>query len=119
MRNSRVAGILSDQKIIVILIAVGAVLSLRSPYFLTLDNLLNVLLSIAIEGIIVLGMTYLIILGELDLSVGSTMALSGVLAIVFQKHGVLPAVAAGMAAGALVGLVNGVLVMNFAAWLRG
>ncbi len=110
MRSSRLAGILSNQKIIFIIIGVGAILSLRSPYFLTVDNILNILLSIAIEGIIVLGMTYLIILGELDLSVGSTLALSGVLAIVFQKYGILPAVCAGVAAGLLVGFVNGVLV---------
>jgi ribose/xylose/arabinose/galactoside ABC-type transport system permease subunit len=110
VRSNKTVGILSDQKIILLLILVGAVLSLRSPYFLTVDNLLNVLLSIAIEGIIVLGMTYLIIIGELDLSVGSTMALAGVLAVVLQKYGVITAVAAGIAAGFVVGIVNGILV---------
>jgi len=65
---------------------------------------------ISIEGIIVIGMAYLIILKELDLSIGSTMALSGVLAVVFQKYGVLPGILAGVLLGLVVGLINGILV---------
>ena len=57
-------------------------------------------------------MTYLIILQELDLSVGSTMALSGVLAIYFQKYGVFLGIISGLLLGIAVGFLNGLLVIK-------
>ena len=110
MADKRILRILSEQKIFIVIIIIGFILSLRSSYFLSFANIINIFLFISIVGIIVIGMAYLIIVGELDLSVGSTMALSGVLAIVFQKFGVPVGVIAGISVGVVVGIINGILV---------
>ena len=57
-------------------------------------------------------MTYLIILGEIDLSVGETMALSCALSIILQKYGVVTGAAAGILIGSVIGLINGLLVVR-------
>jgi ribose/xylose/arabinose/galactoside ABC-type transport system permease subunit len=61
-------------------------------------------------GLVALGMTYVIMTGGIDLSVGSVAALGGVVAIKVSEHGLLPGLLAGIAAGAAVGVVNGVLI---------
>jgi ribose/xylose/arabinose/galactoside ABC-type transport system permease subunit len=82
--------------------------SLVSPFFLTTTNLLNILRQISIIGILSVGMTFVIISGGIDLSVGSVIAISGVFVAVAQNAGVLPGIAVGLLMGALVGFVNGV-----------
>lgn len=108
--NKRLTAILSDQKALVAILVIGLVLSLSSGYFLTYNNIVNLFNFMSIEGPIVIGMAFLIILGELDLSVGSNMAFSCILAIEFQKYGVFAGILAGIAGGTLVGIVNGLLV---------
>src|SRR3954452_20264663 len=61
-------------------------------------------------GLVALGMTYVIMTGGIDLSVGSVAALGGVVAIKVSEHGLLPGLLAGIAAGAAVGVVNGLLI---------
>jgi ribose transport system permease protein len=61
-------------------------------------------------GLVALGMTFVIMTGGIDLSVGSVVALGGVVAIGVSEHGLLPGLLAGSAAGAAVGVVNGFLV---------
>jgi ribose transport system permease protein len=61
-------------------------------------------------GLVALGMTFVIMTGGIDLSVGSVVALGGVVAIKVSEHGLLPGLLAGIAAGAGVGVVNGVLI---------
>jgi galactofuranose transport system permease protein len=61
-------------------------------------------------GLVALGMTFVIMTGGIDLSVGSVVALGGVLAIKVSEHGLLPGLLAGIAAGAAVGVVNGFLI---------
>lgn len=111
--STRLKSLLADQKILVLILLIGVFLSLRSPYFLTYNNIVNIFSSTAIEGIIVIGMAFLIILGEIDLSVGSVMAFSGILAILFQRYGVAAGVIAGVAGAGLVGVVNGLIVVKF------
>jgi ribose/xylose/arabinose/galactoside ABC-type transport system permease subunit len=62
-----------------ILVALCVALAIREPRFLTSDNLLNVLRSISMQGIIAFGMTLVIIVGEIDLSVGACVSLAGCL----------------------------------------
>jgi len=77
-----------------------AVFSLASPYFLTLNNLGNVLTQAAFIGILAVGMTMVIINGEIDLSVGATLALASALAIGLQPAiGTWPAVFVGFLSG--------------------
>ncbi len=101
---------LSNQKVLLVILVIGVVLSIASPYFLTYYNIVNIFSYMSIEGVLVIGMAFLIILGELDLSVGSNMAVSTVLAITFQQYGVLAGVIAAVVGGAIVGIINGLLV---------
>jgi len=81
--------------------------------YITADNLQTIALQSAIVGTAALGMTMVIISGGIDLSVGSTVALTSVVVAALLKHGgwpALPAALGGVLAGALCGLVNGVLI---------
>jgi ribose transport system permease protein len=91
------------------LVALCALLWILTPYFLTVANLLNVMEQTSINAIVAIGMTYVIISGGIDLSVGSLLALAGiVLAQVLRAGRPLPlAIAAALAVGAGTGLVNG------------
>jgi len=66
-----------------ILAGLVVVLAFTAPNFFTVTNLLNILRNVSIQGVIAFGMTMVIISGEIDLSVGSTVALSGVLTAYF------------------------------------
>ncbi|MFJ6904529.1 ABC transporter permease [Streptomyces griseoluteus] len=93
------------------LLLVGVILSIASPVFLTSTNLLNVGLATSVVALLAIGQTYVIILAEIDLSVGAALGFSSVVtALVLRDHGLLPALAAGLGVGAAVGLVNGLLI---------
>lgn len=94
------------------LLAISVLLSIAAPEFLSTENLLDVLRRGSAVAIAAVGMTLVIVMGEIDLSVGSTVAWSGVIGALAAKAGApLPlAVVAGIGAGAGVGLVNGLLV---------
>ncbi len=97
-----------------------AVSSFLSPYFLTPQNLLNILRQVSYTGIIALGMTFVIIAGGIDLSVGSTAAFVGSLAVLAlnasvaggtpQGWAVTFAIAVAIGAGGSCGFANGILV---------
>jgi len=90
----------------------SGLLSVLSPHFLSVSNLRNVLEQTAINAVVAVGMTFGIVSGGIDLSVGSIVAVSGVLLASALAAGapVPVAIAAGLAAGALCGLANGLLV---------
>ncbi len=94
------------------LLGLCGVLTLFSPYFLTLGNLRTVVEQSAINGIIAVGMTFVIISAGIDLSVGSILAFGGiVLALLLQAGwGTGTAVSLAILAGGLCGLINGLLV---------
>jgi len=94
------------------LIALCFVLWALTPYFLTVSNLLNVAEQTSINAIVAVGMTYVILSGGIDLSVGSIVAVSGVvLGIALRDGQPLPlALIAGLLVGAVCGLTNGLLV---------
>ncbi|MCO4254067.1 ABC transporter permease [Pseudarthrobacter cellobiosi] len=94
------------------LLAVMIVLSLMSPYFLTWRNLSNVVTQNSDIGIMAVGAALVILIGGIDLSVGSTLALSIMTSAWLYRSAGQPfelCVVAGLAVGAAVGLVNGVL----------
>jgi ribose transport system permease protein len=84
-----------------------------SPHFLTVSNILNILRQVSIIGIVSVGMTYVIISGGIDLSVGSILALSAIIGALAMKNGVnIPfAVIITMMAGGACGLVNGIFIV--------
>src|SRR5688500_15794401 len=91
------------------LVFLSAVLWVLTPHFLTVSNLLNIAQQTSINAIVAAGMTFVIISGGIDLSVGSIVALSGVaLGTLLQADqpaivAVVAAVAAGIARGVLTG----------------
>ena len=85
--------------------------ALLTDRFLTPLNLTNILVQSSIMAVIALGMTFVIVGGGFDLSVGSTAALAGCVgAAAMLKAGIAAGIVAGIAAGALVGLVNGLVI---------
>ena len=94
------------------LVGLCGLLWILSPFFLTVDNLRNVLEQTSINAVVAVGMTFVILTGGIDLSVGSVVALSGVaLATALKAGAPLPvALLAGIAAGSAAGLVNGLLI---------
>ena len=88
------------------------VFSLASPWFLSIANFLNIGRQTTLVSIVAVGMTFVIIARQIDLSVASTLALSGMvaaLAMSFVYNGWIVGALAGLATGALIGLINGVL----------
>jgi ribose transport system permease protein len=94
------------------LLALCVILWAATPHFLTVSNLLNVLEQTAINAIVAVGMTFVIISGGIDLSVGSILALSGIaLGTALQAGTGAPlAIALALAVGLACGLLNGALV---------
>src|SRR5437870_13256953 len=88
-------------------------LALARPNFLTLGNLVNLVRQISINGILAVGVTYVLLTGGVDLSLGSVVALTGVIAATFAhpgQHALWTPVLAGIAAGAACGAANGLMV---------
>lgn len=99
--------------VIVPLAVLIIIFSCTSDIFLTTNNLLNITRQISIKGLLGIAMTFVIITGGIDLSVGSVIALSSILtasAIKDYQLPVLAAVVIGIAVGTLTGLVNGILI---------
>lgn len=80
--------------------------------FLTADNLKAILTGLAPDGLIAIGMTFVIITGGFDLSVGSTLALGGYVAsvAVLGGYSATTAIALGLLSGAVVGVINGLII---------
>ena len=93
------------------LIVMCAFLGITNEHFLSTTNLLNVGRQISLLGIMAVGMTFVLVAGEIDLSVGSIYALSGLStgALIVAGWTLAPALAIGLLIGASAGLVNGIL----------
>jgi len=112
-RRSPFSGAVGDYlrrgSVLIAFLALCLVFSLLSPRFLTVSNWLNVLLQTATIGIVAIGQTFVIITAGIDLSVGSVVALSGMVAAVSMREGA-PApvgILVALGVGSLVGLFNG------------
>ena len=81
--------------------------------FFSLNNILNIIRQTAVVSMIAVTMTFVIAIGEIDLSVGSTIGLSGLMAaLVLQSTDNIPlAILAALAVGLVVGLINGLLIV--------
>lgn len=96
----------------VALLIIAVALSIVSRDFLTVDNLLNVMRQASINALIAFGMTLVILLGGIDLSAGSVLALSSVIIATLLSAGTPAIVAtlAGLVAGGLMGFANGLVI---------
>ncbi|MDS1134983.1 ABC transporter permease [Nitratireductor indicus] len=101
-----------EYNFILIFLVVVAIAATLSPNFLTATNIANLFQQAAVVGVVAIGMTFVILTGNIDLSVGSVVALCGMLAAVLLADGmpILPAIAitilAGAIAGATIGLIS-------------
>ena len=99
--------------ILIALVVLCLDLQLAQPVFLTSSNLLNVLQQISTNFVIAIGMTFVIISGGIDLSVGSNIAVTGLLMAIMMKNwgvGVLPTLIVSLIFAGLIGLINGALI---------
>lgn len=107
----------------IILLIIFITLTIMSPGFLTPGNLLNILRNISLQGVIAFGMTMVIIAGEIDLSIGSTVGLTGVIIALTtgllaksgipMEYGVLAGIALSVIVSVIIGLFNGWLLTYF------
>lgn len=110
-RKSRSLERVRQYALIVALIILIVLFALISDHFFTANNFLNIARQVSITAIVAVGMTFVIITGGIDLSVGSVLALTGIAAAftLDATGNVMLAVLAGIAVGGLVGLINGFL----------
>jgi len=98
--------------LLVVLLALVVFFSITSPVFLTTTNGLNMVTNIAVIGIMAVPGTFLLIAGQVDLSVGSVAAMCGmVMAALVGPLGIPAAIGVGLLVGLVVGLINGFFVM--------
>ena len=107
---ARGAALLRRHGAVVALVAACIVGVARYEAFATTENISNVLRQNSMLGLVALGMTFVILTGGIDLSVGALLAVSGVVAAMVSAHGVIPSVVAGTGVATLLGLANGLLI---------
>ncbi len=112
LRIGPVKYIRENAGMLITLVALSLFFTITSENFMTGSNVLNVLRQISMNAIIAFGMTYVILLGGIDLSVGSIVAVAQTVTVGLMIAGVwLPlAVVLGVVAGALIGLTNGMII---------
>lgn len=105
----------TELALLIVYIAIVIVFSILSPYFFTLGNFMKLLLYAAQMGVLAGGMTLVLLSGGIDVSVGSVMALVGIICgLVLQAGGnTAMAVLAGLAVGAACGFTNGFIITVF------
>ena len=110
--------LVADYGIVIAFIALCACLSVANENFLTWGNWVNVLRQTSINGILAIGMTYVILTKGIDLSVGSLLAVSGMVAASLvtgeNAHSLWVAIPLGLAAGTALGALSGIIVARLA-----
>lgn len=109
-KGKNLKSLISEYFIFVIFIIIVIGLTILKPSFITPSNLVNILKQASINGILAFGMMFVIISGGFDMSVGSTVAFSGILAAMLGQgnNPLVLALGAALLAGLGVGLINGV-----------
>jgi D-xylose transport system permease protein len=111
-----VQGDLASLRVVIGLAVIWAIFQFENDRFLTAQNLTNLMLQITATGLISIGVVYVLLLGEIDLSVGAVSGLAAaVMAVLNVKHGWSPylAIAAGIAVGLAIGVLQGSLFSRF------
>lgn len=104
---------LGQYGLLIAFLVVCVVLSIIAPRFLTVSNLMIIVTQVSINALLAFGVTFVIITGGIDLSIGSTVAVTGVVAALFahpDTYPVIVPVLAGLAAGLLLGAFNGLVI---------
>ncbi|SDI34091.1 Branched-chain amino acid transport system / permease component, partial [Propionivibrio dicarboxylicus] len=99
-----------------LLLLISALLSLATPTFLTLDNIMTLLQEASLTGIIAIGFTLVLITAGIDMSIGAVVAITSMVCINFISYTQLPAyiyIPIALAGGCLIGWVNGFFITYF------
>jgi ribose transport system permease protein len=104
--------IMRSYGIVIAFIIICILMTILSPVFLTVTNILNVVRQSSIFGVMAIGMTFVILTGGIDLSVGSILAVAGAIAAGMLKGGagIVPVVLLALIIGIGCGLANGLLI---------
>ena len=111
--SAKIRHVIAEYGIAIAFILLCAVLGIADENFLTWDNWVNVLRQTSINGILAIGMTFVILTRGIDLSVGSLLAVSGIdgsFATGAEASPAIVAIAAGVATGSALGAVNGLII---------
>jgi D-xylose transport system permease protein len=111
-----IQGDLSSVRVVLGLVVIAIIFQVQEPRFLSAQNLTNLMLQITTIGLISVGIVYVLLLGEIDLSVGAVSGLSAaVMAVLSVNHGwnAYLAIAAAVAVGAAIGFAQGSLFSRF------
>jgi|CZCA01.1.fsa_nt_gi ribose/xylose/arabinose/galactoside ABC-type transport system permease subunit len=109
------ASIRNEAAILVITLAIGLALAIAKPEFRNAENLYSILFGVSMDFFAIVGLTFLLIMGEVDLSIGSVYGVAGALSGYFMlKIGwpAVPSVIAALAVSAAIGLVNGFFIVR-------
>lgn len=102
-----------ELRMLILTLILLVILSVSSKYFLTYNNIMNVLDQSVVVGILAVGQTAVVLTGGIDLSVGALLGWGGmVLAMTGTKIGFLPSLLLGLAAGGAAGGINGLLIVK-------
>ena len=113
MKKVEFRDIIGKQSTLAILVFLVLLLSVTTPSFRTVGNMVNILKQVSIIGIISCGMTLVVISGCLDLSVGSVFSLLNVIIISLQQRSNMLAITVALIVAVLIGLFNGVIITAF------
>src|SRR5581483_11275297 len=101
-------------RMVALAVLIAVALSILSPFFLTRSNIFNILDQSVVIGIVSVGMTFVILTGGIDLSVGSVAGVTGIILGLMLQHMAIPAaIAIAVLAGAVIGLASGLLINLF------
>jgi putative xylitol transport system permease protein len=119
-RKEKIKHLLTEYGILLAFLLLIIFLSIASPYFLRTDNLLNVLRQTSVNALLSIGMTFVILTGGIDLSVGSVLAFGGMVSASLASDAIygpvmhpLVAASAGLFGGLLLGAFNGLMVAKW------
>jgi len=110
LENRRILA--AEGTLLAILIFLAISLSIGSEFFFTVENLTNLVRHTSIVGVVAIGMTFVIISGGIDLSVGSVVGFSGMIAAIIMRDGgnIFLSIIVGICAGTMVGVINGLVI---------
>ena len=114
-RGSSFASIYRRYGTILIFVGLFVLASVVSPVFLTEANVINVLRQVVVVSLLACGVTFVIILGQIDVSLGSVLALCGIIAasVMTITGSITLAVIAGVVLGGITGMINGLVITFF------
>ncbi|HAX17027.1 MAG TPA: hypothetical protein DCY00_00285 [Actinobacteria bacterium] len=112
-KNISALSVFYNLRILILIIIAIVLFSVLSKGFFTLQTLNSILSLMSAYGVIAIGQTLVILVGDLDLSVGGIMSISGLLLIKMMPYGITVAIFSSILAGIIIGLINGLIITRF------